>query len=100
MPKGARGSRGKSKGKPNPVRLGIEVIKAPVGITKQSFNNVLIKSIDTADKKLPKGFIVKIRWSNDGGKTTRSDEWSNALIDSATYGRGWDELLKSFLRSH
>lgn len=93
MPKGGRGSRGKSKGAPNKVKLGIHFIKVPDGATKEQVRAVLRKSVYSKKYKLPAGYEVSITWSNDGGKTTREDEWTNAMIDSGVNGRGWDKIV-------
>lgn len=97
MPKGARGSRGKSKGRPNPVRVKVQALRAPRNLSRAAFGQVLRESIAHPQYELPDGYEVAILWSNDGGKTWRSDEWTNALIDSATYGRGWDNLVLRYL---
>lgn len=100
MPKGNRGSRGKSKGRRRAVRLGLRVIAAPKGTTRDQMRQILLDSIELESYELPEGFEIQITWSNDGGKTTRSDEWSNALIDSSTYGRGWDGLMRHYLTAY
>ena len=98
MPKGDRGSRGKSKGRPNKVKLGIHFIAVPKGTTKEEARAVLRKSARSTTYKLPAGYEVSITWSNDGGKTTREDEWTNAMIDSSINGRGWDKIVLKRLK--
>ncbi len=102
MPKGARGTRGKSKGKPNPIRLGIKIIAAPPGTTKDEIREVLKESISDRRHryKLPPGYQAQVAWSNHGPENMKYDDWTNALIDSSTYGRGWDKLLLNYLDTH
>lgn len=100
MPKGPRGSRGKSKGRRNPVRIGLRVLSAPKGTTRDQMRQLLLDSLDAEGYELPEGYEVEITWSNNRGKTTRADEWQNALIDSSTYGRGWDGLMRHYLTAY
>lgn len=97
MPKGKRGSRGKSKGRANRVQLGIKVRRVPAGTTREDVRAALLESLYRDDYRLPEGWIIQISWSNNGGKTRKYDEWQNALIDSLTGGRGWDGLMERYL---
>ncbi len=97
MPKGDRGSRGKSRGKPRYVRLAIRAVQAPKGFTREKLRDVLIDSIYTDDYALPRGLIVEVGWSNHRDRDMKWDEWRNAMIDSAVYGSGWDRLMLRYL---
>ena len=92
MPKGKRGKR-----KRTPVRIKPEVIAVPKGTTRRRLIEVLRESITNPGYSLPTGYVIEIAWTNNRGKTWKSDEWSNALIDSSTYGRGWDGLMSKYL---
>ena len=92
MPKGKRGRR-----KRTPVRIKPQVLAVPKGTTRKRLIEVLRDSISDPGYSLPDGFEIEISWSNDRGKTWKTDEWSNALIDSSTYGRGWDGLMSKYL---
>lgn len=100
MPKGNRGSRGKSKGRSNYVRLAIRTLQAPRGMTKDKLREILADSIDSGDYALPEGLIVELGWSNNRSGPLRYDEWSNAMADSGDNGRGWDRLLLNYLDTH
>lgn len=97
MPKGNRGSRGKSKGRPNFVRLAIRVNKAPRGMTKNKLRDLLKESIMLGHKPLQEGLEVEIGWSNQRSGELKWDEFNKANIESSENSRGWDTLVLSYL---
>jgi len=93
MPKGARGSRGQSRGAPHHVQMGIRTLAAPRGWDRDMVKKAIIDSIDRGDYVLPDGLEISLRWSNSHGEVVKEDEFTNAMIDSGTNGRGWDKLV-------
>ena len=107
MPKGARGSRGKSKGRPNYVRLQYRVVEAPEDVLRMSREDardltrqVLIDSVNDPDFALPEGWVVEIGWSNHRGEPLKWDDWTNAMIESSMNGRGWGSLMLNYLTGY
>ncbi len=105
MPKGARGSRGKSRGPSNRISIGFRIVQAPPGTTREDVKQVLTHSIlgdyslPNGQYSLPEGWLVDVGWAN-GDNDTKWDEWQNAMIDSSTYSRGWDKLMLRRLENY
>lgn len=97
MPKGDRGSRGRSKGRPNYVRLKIKVEAAPPGMTKDKLRDKLKESILFGHQPLEEGLKVLIGWSNHRDGDLKWDEFNKANIESSQNSRGWDALVLNYL---
>lgn len=93
MPKGRRGSKGPSHN----LIIGIRSITAPTGTSAYQRLMTLLEAAQSGDYRLPDGWSAEIHWSNNGGKTWRRDDFTNAMIDSSTYSRGWDARMEAVI---
>lgn len=91
----ARKKRSSSHREKRKLRLQIRGL-AP-GATPEEFWGVLRQSIRRGDYELPDGWDVRIRWRNRTDKPMKSDEFSNAMQESADSSRGWDGAVVAYI---
>lgn len=73
-------------------------VSAPKGTRKRELIRELIRSVEGGDPySLPDGWSAQISWSNGGPMKT--DEWSNALSESAASSEGFDLAVIGHLRT-
>lgn len=82
-------------------RLWLNIKQSGVDVSREKFIQTLIDSIEEGEGeyRLPKGWNVWIEWRNKEAAPMRSDEWSEAMQESAESSDGWDKAVLAWLRS-
>lgn len=88
--------KGKSKGRPARLSLRITIESVPPGTTRRAMREVLLASVRSGRYDLPAGWIATLHWRNNA--EWRRDEWTNAMIDSSAYSRGWDKVIEEYIK--
>jgi hypothetical protein len=79
-------------------RLWLQVHADRAQGTKEQFIQVLLRSIERGDYRLPEGWQVTIRWKNRESNPYREGPWTQEMSASRQSSKGFDQAVSAWLR--
>lgn len=79
-------------------RLWLQIkFKVPKGVSPQRVAKTLLESVERGDYEYPESWSVAISWRNKLFAKMKTDEFTNAMEESADSSYGWDFAVIDYL---